>query len=125
MAVAAVGFALMLSACGGDESEEAEAPATLAEIQSCVEEAGFTTSEEGVSLEELGAIGDIVVSDGAGANVYVNEFETAADAAAVTRAKDGDEVVGNFRIAPGAGATEIGAGEEQAAALEATRTCAE
>lgn len=124
---------LTLSACGGDDggSEESEAPTTLAEIESCLQEAGFETEQNTLAANPvIGLVGDIGVQTPAGTPgglngfgyVTVLEFETDAEAAEYAAAGVGDESSGKFVI----DISDDEAGKQSegtAAVIEAVHAC--
>lgn len=122
------GLALTLPACGGDDdggSEESQAPASLAEIQSCVEEAGFATEQNTLTANPaIGLVGDILVTRPVGTPglgvVAVLEFTT--DAEAADYAGSEDESSGKFVISP-ADAVLKKQRDDTAAITESVQAC--
>lgn len=121
----ATALALTIWACG---SEEAQAPANLAEIRDCVEEAGFVTEEDSLTANPgIGLVGNILVSEGVGqgfGTVHVLEFETDADATSYADVGAGHEASGKFVISAGKPLKAIeGASADQARVTEGVQAC--
>jgi len=76
--VVALGLALTLGACGGDDGGGDAGPASAEAVQACLEDEGLTVERRGQTEGPLAGIDQLAVEDFSDGTLYVAEDEGAA-----------------------------------------------